>query len=391
MGSESLPPPISVGILASGPHPIETLYRPALCALSDLFTIAAIHTCPSTSSTSPSLEITDILTHKDISLVLNFMPNEYHELYTIAALQAGKHVVVEAPVSLSIPSARRILDTEKDAPNGAKVFVASARRYVPCFENTFKSEVHGLGKILYARLRMITGLHVAHTATSHENTGDEQENENANILDHGRENEGREPSDKKARRKGLMEEIFGKDKQPNRERLALSRFLASLGCHDLGLMRDTLGYPDAVSKVSLNEPFYSAFFHYNRTDAGHGTHPFTLMYETGTDSVPRCDAQLAVYGQDKTVTMQYDLPSAPEQLVRIIVETTDEHGELKRTETTSTWAEAYQEELKALYAYLSHGTEPKTTARDSLQDIKLFQTMFEQYDRQCGTIRTPLG
>jgi hypothetical protein len=98
-----------------------------------------------------------------------------------------------------------------------------------------------------------------------------------------------------------------------------------------------------------------------------------------------------VYGQTKTVTIHYDLPYARAQPVRVVVETADERGGLMQTETVSTWEEAYQEELRALSKYLVEGEKAKTTARDSLQDIRLFQTIFEQYDRQCGTIRTPLG
>jgi hypothetical protein len=100
---------------------------------------------------------------------------------------------------------------------------------------------------------------------------------------------------------------------------------------------------------------------------------------------------LAVYSQTKTVTIHYDLPYARGQPVRVVVEQADERGGLMQTETVSTWEETYQEELKALYAYLVEGKTARTTARDSLDDIKLFQTIFEQYDRQCGTIRTPLG
>lgn len=403
--------PLHVGILTSGAHPVQTIYLPALNALPKLYTIEAIYSSePESSSLFPSPCLNEILTSPSINLILNFMPNEYHELYTIAALQAGKHVMVETPVSLSIPSARRILDAEREAPNGARVFVASARRYAPCFESVFKEEVSGMERIHYARLRMIAGPHVAHTATNSTTLAGNNNNNNNSLRvpesgrgtngynDYNEDTTTRDQNDQKlaassedrtARLRGLMEEVFGEDEQPNQERVALSRFLASLGCHDLGLMRDTLGYPDAVSNISVNEPFYSALFHYNGGMSE--LHPFTLMYETGTDGVPRCDAQLAVYGQNKTVTIHYDLPYARGQPVRVVVEKADERGGLMQTETVSTWEEAYEQELKALYAYLVEGKEAKTTAKDSLQDIKLFQTIFEQYNRQCGTIRTPLG
>ncbi|KAL4984953.1 hypothetical protein BDW68DRAFT_8529 [Aspergillus falconensis] len=395
MASQPQPTPLNVGILAAGPHPVQTIYLPALNALSNLYTISAIYTTTSTAQADQEQAVTPntILTNPSISLILNFMPNEYHELYTIAALQAGKHVMVETPVSLSIPSAKRILDTEKEAPNGARVFVACARRYAPCFESVFKKEVAGLERIHYARLRMIAGPHVAHTVTSLRGVSKDEPELGNGHKDCGLEEKEKEDEDRIARLRDLMEEVFGKDEQPSRERIALSCFLASLGCHDLGLMRDTLGYPDAISNISVNEPFYSALFHYNGSVDGvqHGRHPFTLMYETGTDCVPRCDAQLAVYGQNKTVTIHYDLPYARAQPVRIVVERADERGGLMQTETVSTWEEAYQAELKALYAYLVEGKQAKTTARDSLQDIKLFQTIFDQYNKQCGTIRTPLG
>lgn len=401
--------PLHVGILTSGAHPVQTIYLPALNALPDLYTIDAIYSSePESSSSFPSPCLNEILTSPTINLILNFMPNEYHELYTIAALQAGKHVMVETPVSLSIPSARRILDAEREAPNGARIFVASARRYAPCFENVFKEEISGLERIHYARLRMIAGPHVAHTATNNTTpTGDNNNsslkvpvsgrgtngynhyNEYTTTRDQNHQKLAASSEDRNARLRGLMDEVFGEDEQPNQERVALSRFLASLGCHDLGLMRDTLGYPDAVSNISVNEPFYSALFHYNGGESE--LHPFTLMYETGTDGVPRCDGQLAVYGQNKTVTIHYDLPYARGQPVRVVVEKADERGGLMQTETVSTWEEAYEQELKALYAHLVEGKEAKTTAKDSLQDIRLFQTIFEQYNRQCGTIRTPLG
>jgi predicted dehydrogenase len=239
-------PPLRVGILATGSHPIQTIYLPALHALPTLFSISAVYF--STQSQEPPVPVTangtatksttknpdTILSDPDINLILNFMPNEYHELYTIAALQAGKHVMVETPVSLSIPSARRIIEAEKDAPNGARVFVASARRYAPCFEDVFKKEVRSLERIHYARCRMIAGPHAAHTATK------------ARVGAGAIEGEGRGPpfikepgEDRTKRLRGLLEEVFGKDEQPSQERMALSRFLASLGCHDLGIHWDT--------------------------------------------------------------------------------------------------------------------------------------------------------
>ena len=410
---------LRVGILTAdeGAKAIQTIYLPALHALPAFFQVKAIYdgskqpqsyennnhcnikandvcnetnNTTTTTTTTKSLTPHAILTDPTITLILNFMPNEYHETYTTAALAAGKHVMVETPLSLSIPSARRILEAEKRSPNGAKVFVACARRYAPSIQSVFLREVASLDRIYYARCRNIAGPSTAHTATApRKKVWSEVSDHHYHYHQINKEN--KEPTRPQLLH-SLLDEVFqGQDL--TKERIALCEFLASLGCHDLGLMRDTLGYPDAVSSISVNEPYYSAVFHYY--SGGRDAHPFTLMYETGTDAVPRCDAHLAIYGDTKTVSVYYGLPYGQKQGVKVVVETADENGEMKRSETVSEWEESYVEELKTLHAYLTGDGDrvvtARTTARDAMQDLKLFQTIFEQYDRQCGTIRTPLG
>ncbi|RAL16096.1 Gfo/Idh/MocA family protein [Aspergillus homomorphus CBS 101889] len=409
---------LRVGIITAdeGAQAIQEIYLPVLTALTSNYEVAVIHnaskkTKQTTTSARNSYSnghhtydtakanghegqtnniprassVEEVISDPTIELILNFMPNEYHEVYTVAALNAGKHVMVETPVSLSIQSARRIIDAEKRAPKGAKVFVACARRYAPCIEEVFTKEVASLDRIYYARCRNIAGPSLAHTATAPRKkvwsalTGamygfasqkNNKQDDGPQLMD------------------GLLQEMFSGE-ELTKERIALCKFLASLGCHDLGLMRDTLGFPDAISNISVNEPYYSALFHYY--SGRRGEHPFTLMYETGTDAVPRCDAHLAIYGDTKTVSIQYGLPYARDEPVKVVVETADENGEMKRTESVSGCEETYKGELKALHAYLTEDQMAKTTARDGLQDLKLFYQIFEQYDRQCGTIRTPLG
>ncbi|KAL4891049.1 hypothetical protein BDV59DRAFT_73384 [Aspergillus ambiguus] len=393
---------LRVGILSAGTQSIRHLYLPVLQTLDksyhvvSLYDFAAATQTPRDSDAPPKLSKPvpasapspeAVLHDATIDLVINFMPNEFHEQYTVAALDAGKHVMVEIPVSLSIQSAKRIMDAEQRAPNNAKVFVACARRHAPCFDTVFKKEVASLDRIYYARCRNIAGPNTAHTATAPKRdwfaTNGPRESPNPDATKHPLATEGRRALT------GLLQEAF-RGQDLTKARLALSHFLASLGCHDLGLMRDVFGEPDAISNITVNEPFYSILLHYDGR-VSRGEYPFTLMYETGTDAVPRCDAHLAVYGNTKTVSMSYGLPYAWEQPVRVVVETTDENGELRRTETVSTCEETLQAELRALHAFLVDGAAAKTTTADALQDLRLFQTIYDQYDRQCGTIRTPLG
>jgi len=81
--------------------------------------------------------------------------DEFHEPYTIAALRAGKHVMIEKPITLSIAAAQRIIDVE--AESEGKVFVGYMRRYAASFTNAFKRELASIPKILYARSRDFSG------------------------------------------------------------------------------------------------------------------------------------------------------------------------------------------------------------------------------------------
>jgi predicted dehydrogenase len=155
---------IHVGVIGAG-EVAQLLHLPTLQLLNHLYRIVAVcdlspkavgfctsrHHIP-TGTTDPY----EVIDSPHIDLIFNLTSDEFHETYTIAAL-AGKHVMVEKPLSLSLPSAQRIIDAEKKARNGARVFVGYMRRYAPTFVNAFKREVASIDKILYARSRGIVG------------------------------------------------------------------------------------------------------------------------------------------------------------------------------------------------------------------------------------------
>ncbi|KAI9034994.1 Gfo/Idh/MocA family protein [Aspergillus affinis] len=408
---------LTVGILTTQSL---TLYLPLLQSLP-YYQIAIIYDVSSKSAIWPKDNTTNasektttsipqastpeaVVNHSSVDLVLNFMATSLREKYTLAALSANKHVLVESPVSVSLPSAHRIIDAQRKSRG--RVFVASARRYVPCFE-TFKAEVAGLERIYYARCRNIQG-GVTHptpdanaelrpepnTATTASSTLAAPTTTTLTTNDIVPAF----PMEATNTFHSLLQEAFlGQDLTT--ERILLSRLLTGpRGCPDLSVMRETLGTPDAVSNIAVNEPFYSAIFHYSGHDPEdpstsdnaptQNRTAYMLTYEYGTDAVPRCDAHLAVYGDGKTVTLEYDGAT-----VRVVIEAADETapGKVSRQETSSSMEQAYTAELEALYKFLVEGREVKTTVMDSMEDLRLFRKIFEQYDRQCGTIRTPLG
>lgn len=455
------PPTLRIGILGA-PDAAETAYLPTLHSLQTHFSLSTIYSsnlqaaqrCQkhyniANITTTPD----DVLHHPEVDLILNLLPFEYHEQYTVAALEAGKDVMVEVPLSPSIQGLRRVRDATKrgmaarsspgsgDSATGPpKVFVGCARRYAPCFTDVFKKELAGLDRVYYARCRNIAGPlnipAIPHTPANNVSdgaNGSSEINQLSGISGPSSGQSGINDLSNPRQFQSILQEIFGSEEDITADRAAFCRFLGTLGCHDLSLMRETLGFPDAVASVSITDPFYSAIFHYTDDTGGHD-HPFTLVYEAGVDAVPRCDAHLTVYGARKTLSVEYDFPfpgeaAGKERSVRVVVEETEMpeelsngHGQenghgngvykngngapdgvssgngivrprVKRTEYVSSCEEAYEREFLALHAFLTGepGPEAKTTAEDALNDLRLLHMIFDHYDRQCGTIRTPLG
>src|SRR4051794_28369254 len=54
------------------------------------------------------LDYRDVLARDDIDVVTIATPNSSHEPITLAALQAGKHVLCEKPLALSLDEAKRM-------------------------------------------------------------------------------------------------------------------------------------------------------------------------------------------------------------------------------------------------------------------------------------------
>ena len=99
-----------------------------------------------------------LLVEPEIDLIFNLTSDESHEMYTVNALRCGKHVFLEKPMTLSIPSAERIVAVEKEPRCcGARVSVGYMRRYAPSFVGAFKREVASIDRILCARCRGIVG------------------------------------------------------------------------------------------------------------------------------------------------------------------------------------------------------------------------------------------
>ena len=96
----------------------------------------------------------DLLADPDIDLIDVCLPNDQHEAVAIAALQAGKHVLVEKPIATELKSAERMVAAAKKA--GKLLMVAQVLPFFPEFQ--FAAECvrsRKFGRLLAAHFRRV--------------------------------------------------------------------------------------------------------------------------------------------------------------------------------------------------------------------------------------------
>jgi predicted dehydrogenase len=88
---------------------------------------------------SPSYEA--LLTRDDVDLVYNALPISLHERWSIAALQAGKHVLVEKPSAPTAAAAKRMLESARAA--NRRLIEGFHYRYHPLFNRVLEIVARG--------------------------------------------------------------------------------------------------------------------------------------------------------------------------------------------------------------------------------------------------------
>jgi predicted dehydrogenase len=75
------------------------------------------------------MEAEDLIDFEGVDAIVVSTPNRYHEPQAIAALEAGKHVLVERPVAVTAEGAQRVVDTAERT--GKTLSVGMAHRFRP--------------------------------------------------------------------------------------------------------------------------------------------------------------------------------------------------------------------------------------------------------------------
>jgi len=371
--SSPAPRVLKIGIIGCG-EVSQVVHIPALLFLRAKFQItylcdvsaAALQHCAAGIPASPiatglpprtTRDPAELCGSPDVDAVLIASSDEYHADHAVAALRAGKHVLVEKPLALCKRDIERIMAAEEEALQGGvpgRVMVGYMRRYAAVFEDAVK-EIGGMDKIVYARVRDIIGQNatfVSQSATFSKKFTDFSAGDSADKTARAHEQV----------RIGLEDEC---GVPVTEDSTRMWRMLGGLGSHDLSLMREALGMPEKVVGAALLTPVWNVLF----------KHPkgFTISYESGVINVPQFDAHLEVYSADKIVRVEYDTPYVRALPVTLhITEGNAEEGVLRQTSIRKTYEDPYTLELKKFWEFVAEGKPAKTTPKDALQDLDLF-------------------
>jgi len=291
-----------------------------------------------------------LVSRSDVDVVLVANPHAFHAEATLAAIGAGKHVLVEKPMCINRREAEQIIAGQET--NQVVVQVGYMRRYAPAFLDAC-AEVGNLGAIKFARVRDFLGSNTLII------------NQTSRVV--------RDPhlpkrltKEASLRDEELVLEALGGE--PSEDLKSAYRLMLGLSSHDLSAMRELLGTPKKVLFAGQRSGgrYLTAAFDYGS---------YICHFETGVDNIPRFDAQVEVFGEQKVLRVQYDTPYVRNLPIRVFITEANGRGGVTRIDSHPIWGDPFVAEWEALHSNVMEKRSPKSGPRDFLLDLELFNHM----------------
>jgi predicted dehydrogenase len=345
---------LRLGIIGCG-EAGQILHLPSLRQLGEPFDVRAV--CDASRSVADGvaasfgvpLAVTDpgeLLALADVDAVLVASPDHTHASMVLAALAAGKHVLVEKPMCVTLREADEIVAAQ--ARTGLVVQVGYMRRHAAAFAEA-RALIADLGEIRLARVHQLLGANplIIEPTSRVLRPGDEPLPASPTSMD------------------ALVREAIG---DVGDDLATAYRLLLSVSSHDLSVMRDLLGMPEGVLHATARHAggYLTATFDYG---------PYVCQFETGIDDIPRFDCHIEVYAGDKVVRLEYDTPYVRNLPTRVVVLEANGRGGVSETTMHTSWGDAFVSEWRAFHASVTEGVPARTSAADFRNDLELFGAM----------------
>jgi predicted dehydrogenase len=360
---------IRVGIVGGG-EVTQIIHLPSLYQLSEQFEVTAL--CDVSQKVLDCVgeqwridrrfqDYRDLVEDAEIDAVLVTNPHVFHAEVVLAALAAGKHVLVEKPMCISLEEADQIISAQEQS--GTVVQVGYMRRYAPAFAEACQ-QVQAMERIGMARVHDVIGANALIIRQI------------ANVI-RGDDLSAAMKAAARTLQNNAVESALGGPIPPGIRRAYL--LMLGLSSHDLSAMRELLGRPQRVLYAAwretgdLNAESDAVFGRYLSAAFDYGS--YICHFETGIDKLPRFDAHIQVFGTDRVLRIQYNTPYVRHLPTHLYA--TEAYGEtgLSEQRILPNWEDPFVAEWKAFYNNVIHGQRSKTNPADFREDLELFVEM----------------
>lgn len=347
---------VRVGIVGCG-EVTQILHLPSLRQLADLFEVTVIcdvsrHVLDSVGGWQVKTRFRnyqDVVARDDVDAVLVANPHAYHSEVVVAALEAGKHVLVEKPMCITLAEADAIIAAQRASK--LTVQVGTMRRYADAFVRAC-ALVKALPDIRLARVHDVIGDNSLFIReTSHVVCGADVPDK---LIETGKALERRKVQEAVESRDPVLHNAY--------------RTLLGLSSHDTSAMRELLGTPESVLYAAARGggTYLTAAFDYGG---------FVCHFETGVNRIADFDAHLEVYSDARIVRVQYNTPYVRNLPVELFVTETDAENATVKRALHPAWNDPFVAEWRAFYTSVQTQTPSKTDAVDFRHDLELFAQM----------------
>jgi predicted dehydrogenase len=349
---------LRVGIVGCG-EVTQILHLPSLYQLNHRFEVTALCDISPTALNGVGdvwgvqrrySDYHALVSDSEIDVVLVANPNVDHAETILAAARAGKHVLVEKPMCMTLEEADQVIAAERDT--GVTIQVGYMRRYAPAFVEACQ-RVAALDGIRFARVHDFLG-------------------ENRQFI---------EPTSRVIRGDDIPAAVRSASRERSQRKLeqaigsvpaALGSaygLLLGLGSHDISAMREILGVPRGVLYAAQRNDgrYMSAAFDYGE---------YVCHYETGIDKIARFDACIEVFGVTSVIRVDYDTPYVRNLPITLTV-TESEGDHAASVKQSATWGDPFVMEWLAFYENVTQRLPSKSSPQDSREDLRLFREMIE--------------
>lgn len=346
---------VKVGMIGVGTVS-QLMHLPILSGLHDMYQITAVSDVSPTQlnfiaekyNAKAYSDPYELVKDPDVDAVFICSPDQYHAMYALAAIEAGKHVFVEKPVTLCVEDLEKLIEAQKAHPNQI-CMVGYMRRFGTGFQKCKELLAQDDRKIEYMRFRDIIlegDFFMGQTRLPY--------------LCSDIPQEAREEG-KRLRTEQIIRAL-GED-STEQQRISYI-MLTGLGCHTLAAVRELVGLPVNIESVTVQGEHVIIVFRYE---------DFLAVYEILNDQdVVQFDAAIEIYQHDRRMKIKYETPYLRYQPQTFeVIESTKE--DTKTTLYGPDYRDPFEEEVKYYHDCIVNGTQPKANFEDAMADMKLFR------------------